>query len=94
MDLLKIAARVAALEALPKRTGEGGAISRYKFDDRHYLVVVGGHKSVWQLCKAVNGKIVDTGRFNPETGELTSSMKEDSPYYPKIEALLREALTL
>ena len=94
MDFLKIAARVAALETLPRRPGEGGAISRHKFDDRHYLVVVGGHKSVWQLCKAPNGKIVDTGRFNPATGELTSSMKEDSPNYPKIEAMIKEALSL
>lgn len=93
MDFLKIAARVAALEALPGRPGEGNAISRYKFDEKHYLVVARGHLSTWQLCKTANGKIVDTGRFDPTSGELTSSMKEDSPHYARIEAMLKEILS-
>ncbi len=92
MDLLRIAARVAALEVLPNKPGEGKAVSRYKLDDRHYLVVARGHANSWQLCKSANGKILDTGRFDPATGELTSSMKEDSPFYAQIETILKEAL--
>lgn len=92
MDFLKMVARVAALEALPSRPGEGKAIARYKFDELHYLVVARGHLSTWQLCKTKNGKIVDTGRFDPASGELTSSMKEESPHYAKIEAMLKEIL--
>lgn len=93
MDLLKISARVAALETLPARPGEGKAISRYKFDDRHYLIVARGHLNTWQLCKSGNGKIVDYGRFDPATGELTMSSKESSPHYARIEAMLKEIVS-